>query len=343
MSLLVRLILFLLAVTALNAAPQPAAPAAPTGPAPFPGTNPNLSTQQQTPQAAPQLAPLLQVTPARPTQSLLILPSQAELDRPVAVGDRLVYCVAEDRDKPVVVFVNERGEADIPLLGKLEVVGKTLRQLSVDIKELLQRDYYFQATVMLGYHRGDRTRGQVFVLGQAARQGPVEIPADDVLTVSKAILTAGGFGMNADPTRVALIRRDPNTKGETRTEINVAEILDTGKLDKDLVVQSGDLIFVAQKGDTSGTITVTGAVRNPGLIQLPANVQVSVSQAILQAGGFSEFANRRKVKLIRYGTDGQRVEKVIDVSDILDNGNRQDDIRLQPDDMIIVDERWINF
>lgn len=264
-------------------------------------------------------------------------------ERTLKIGDELQYMVIEDREEAVILFVDENGFIEVPLLGLRTAAGQTPRSLASQLKKELEVDYYYQATVQIELHSDKQIRGQVFIYGQVHSQGPVDIPRGEVLTVSKAILRAGGFTERSDPTRVSLIRRNEGEEGELRMEINVAEIFDTGRLDKDLVVQPNDLISVAQRGDSSGKFTVSGAVSRPGIMLLPGGAKMTLSQAILQSGGFTEFANQKKVKIVRYNAEGIRDELTVDVQDVLENGRREKDVLLNADDMIIVPEKWISF
>ncbi|MBC2594073.1 polysaccharide export protein [Ruficoccus amylovorans] len=262
---------------------------------------------------------------------------------PIKVGDKLSYMVAEDREAANIVLVDESGKIDVPLIGKIEASGLTPRELAQKISDALEVDYYYQATVHVSEYKDLSNRGQIFLLGQVARQGAMTIPPGEVLTVSKAILRAGGFTQQADPTRVSLIRQSGPGDKEVKTEINVARILETGRLEDDLIVQPDDFIFVAQAGDSSGEYTVTGAVRGPGIYPLPMGTQITLSQAILKAGGFTEFASESSVKIIRYDENGERKEFQVDVGEILEDGLRDNDILLQPDDRVIVPEAWVKF
>ncbi|WOO43419.1 polysaccharide biosynthesis/export family protein [Rubellicoccus peritrichatus] len=264
--------------------------------------------------------------------------------REFMLGDRLEYMVAEDREEPIVLFVAEDGRVDVPLIGKVQAKGKNARTLAKDISKLLEVDYYYQATVHISEHRDARTRGQVFVMGQVLDQGIVSIPKSEVMTVSRAILAAGGFTPRSDPTRVTVIRRDrEDVEEEKRMEVNVAEILEQGRLDKDLVLQPNDLVFVAMRGDSSGTYTVSGAVRSPGVYPIAGGQDLLLSQAILQAGGFDEFAKGSAVKVVRFDENGGREDLVIDVDEVLEEGNRDADIMVKAGDQIIIPEKWISF
>lgn len=264
--------------------------------------------------------------------------------KPIKLGDKLEYMVAEDRDPPIVLFVAEDGQVDVPLIGKMPAVQKTSRQLAKELSSKLEEEYYYQATVHIAEARGARTRGEVFVMGQVMQQGMVPIPQNEVMTISRAILSAGGFAAMADPTRVTVIRKDDqNPEAEKRLEVNVNEILVDGNLKKDLVLQPNDLVFVAPRGDTSGTYTITGAIRAPGSFAIAANQQLYLSQAILQAGGLTEFGDPKDVKLIRYDEANKRIEKTVNVAKVFEQGIRDEDVLIQPGDQIIVGEKWISF
>ena len=90
-----------------------------------------------------------------------------------------------------------------------------------------------------------RVMGKVYVTGQVRNSGGFDIPAGDNLTVSRAILNAGGFSDFSDKRNVRLVRKTGSGK-ETRT-VNVQEIWEKGRLDQDIVVQPGDLIVVPER------------------------------------------------------------------------------------------------
>jgi protein involved in polysaccharide export with SLBB domain len=77
------------------------------------------------------------------------------------------------------------------------------------------------------------------------------------------------------------------------------------------------------------------------------NENLTAGQAILRAGGFADFANERKVKVVRSqtGTNGvaQTQPISLDMQQILNEGKTEKDIVLQPGDLIIVPSRLINF
>jgi polysaccharide biosynthesis/export protein len=90
-------------------------------------------------------------------------------------------------------------------------------------------------------------------------------------------------------------------------------------------------------------IYVTGQVPTQGAQEVPYNETYTVSKAILRAGGLAPFANGRKVRVVRKGQDKKEEQITVDVLSILEDGQVQNDIELQPDDLIIVPEKLINW
>jgi len=169
----------------------------------------------------------------------------AAQEQKLGPGDKVSYRVIEDQDEPKSLSISDAGYLDVPYLGPVQALGKTTQQLARDVKGLLEKDLYHQATVVIGLEVVNKTRvmGKVYVTGQVRNKGGFEIPAGETMTVSKAILHAGGFSDFSDKKNVRLTRKNPD--GTTQTfVINMVEIWDKGRLEKDLTVQADDLIVV---------------------------------------------------------------------------------------------------
>jgi protein involved in polysaccharide export with SLBB domain len=88
----------------------------------------------------------------------------------------------------------------------------------------------------------------VYIVGPVRSPGPQEIPSDEVLTLSKAILRAGGFGEYADKHKVRVTRKGAGAGGQDQVlTVDVAEILEKGKTESDLPLEAGDLIYVPER------------------------------------------------------------------------------------------------
>jgi polysaccharide export outer membrane protein len=166
--------------------------------------------------------------------------------RPLQIGDRLSMRVVEDRKAPISLIVTDSGEVEVPLIGRVQAKGKTCKHLAYAIKEPLQREYYYKATVIIGLDVETlKSPGRVYVTGQVRNQGPLDIPPAETFTVSRAIIRAGGFADFANKRRVRLVRKDGD---KTKTIIVDLElVIQKGQTDKDPVVEPDDTIIVPER------------------------------------------------------------------------------------------------
>lgn len=174
--------------------------------------------------------------------------------RKLGVGDRLSFRVVQERENAQALEVTEMGEVDFPLVGRVKAANKTLKQLAYDVKQLMDREYYYNSTVLIGLDRSSKFRGRIYLIGNVAGVGPMDIPSDEVFTVSKAILRAGGFGDFADQRKVKLIRKGASETMQQKEDGKKEEIIvDCKAIFKgdanavDPVVQPDDMIVVPQR------------------------------------------------------------------------------------------------
>ena len=123
-------------------------------------------------------------------------------------------------------------------------LAEHVRDTGAWLKAELEKKYYFKATVVIGVDQFSKNRGKVYLVGQVRASGPQEIPSDETLTLTKAILRCGGFTDFADKKHVKVTRKRAAGQEPESFTVDVSEIIEKGKMDKDLPLQSGDLIFV---------------------------------------------------------------------------------------------------
>jgi polysaccharide export outer membrane protein len=169
------------------------------------------------------------------------------------VGDAVSFQILEDRllgiqETPINLVVADSGELDVTYIGRVMAVGKTSKQLAADVKAALEKDYYKQATVVLSLNVATRIVGRVYIWGQVRTQGGLDMQINENLTAGNAILRAGGFGDFASKTKVKVVRAATGPNGEKKTfELNMEDILENGKIEKDIVLEPNDLIIVPTK------------------------------------------------------------------------------------------------
>lgn len=177
------------------------------------------------------------------TVSMDVLDSARLLTR----GDLINFRVVEDGDAPVGLRINDSGEIEVPYIGTVRATGKTPRALAFEIKSLLERDYYHNATVIIGLDvEGQRPAGLIYLSGAVRSGGPMEIPFSERFTVSKAILRAGGFADFANQRKVKVTRARSDGGTDTFT-VDVREVIEKGRQDLDIELAPNDFILVPER------------------------------------------------------------------------------------------------
>jgi protein involved in polysaccharide export with SLBB domain len=186
---------------------------------------------------------------ASPGLGTVVYASSDSLDdkRKLSIGDHVSYRVLEDKNPAVSLMVTDAGDLEVPLLGRVAAAGKTCRELALEMKPVLEKTYFYKATVIVALDLAtQKSPGRVYVTGLVAGPGPQEIPPDEVYTLSKAITRAGGVAQFGNEHRVKIVRRDPDGTMENM-EVDVGEIINKGRIDKDPVLQPNDMIVVPRK------------------------------------------------------------------------------------------------
>jgi len=81
-------------------------------------------------------------------------------------------------------------------------------------------------------------------------------------------------------------------------------------------------------------IYVGGEVLTPGV--LPLAGQLTALQAVVNAGGFKETAEPQNAIIIRKGEDNQPIPILVDLQKVLNGGDTNGDVLLQPSDVVYV-------
>ena len=192
----------------------------------------------------------LQVTAATNAAAIVAANAANVLDDKyrLTIGDQLSFQIIEDEDDPVHLVVTDSGDLQVPYIGRYPAVGKTCKELARDLKVELEKEYYKQATVIIAVDLKPESRGKIYLVGAIRSPGPEDISSDEELTVSKAILRAGGFTDYADEKNVKVTRSaGAGADGDKTFIVNVSGILENGKTKDDMPLQPGDLIFVPER------------------------------------------------------------------------------------------------
>jgi polysaccharide export outer membrane protein len=116
-------------------------------------------------------------------------------------------------------------------------------------------------------------------------------------------------------------------------------------LEKDYYRHATVVIGIETMVKTAGTIYIVGPVKNCGPQNIPDGETLMLSQAILKAGGFTEFAAQNKVRVTRKSTTAGKPDEIffVNVQDVLEKGENEADIPLEAGDLIYVPTKLLNF
>lgn len=184
---------------------------------------------------------------------------QLDASRALKVGDLVSLRIVEDRDKVLSLLVQDSGDIQAPFIGLVRAAGRTCRDVAFYMKKELEKQYFQQATVIVALERAYVPPGRdarnpwvqddmayITIYGQVIRQGRYELAPEEDLTVSQAILRAGGFSQFAKDTSVKVIRKVPGRSNVTII-VNLKDVMTKGRLEKDIPIRGGDVIIVDEK------------------------------------------------------------------------------------------------
>ena len=173
-------------------------------------------------------------------------------------------------------------------------------------------------------------------------------------TVMRSLQLAGGITSMADVRKIKL-RRPTRIGTEQTIDINLWELLQSGDINQDIVVQDGDTIIIPTATDISAAeatqlatttlspttieVGVVGEVKRAGSVKLQPNS--SLNQALLAAGGFNDGrASRGSVELIRLNSNGTVSKRPIKV-DLAKGINDETNPILRNNDVVVVDRNTL--
>jgi len=162
----------------------------------------------------------------------------------IGVDDVVDVNVWGNEQLSVQVPVRPDGRITIPLLGDVEVAGKTAEEVAAIITEGLSKDIRSPSvTVTMASLQSKEYLRRVRVTGAVAN--PVSLTYRQGMTVIDAVLEAGGLGEFAAGNKAVLIRRH---EGKTvSVPLRLEDILVRGKVKGNHVLIPGDIISVPER------------------------------------------------------------------------------------------------
>lgn len=157
--------------------------------------------------------------------------------------DLLRVQIFQEDDLTRDVRLSQESTVSLPLIGRIDLTGKTVREAQEIVRSLYDRDYLVNPQVnLIVLEYAKRT---VNVLGSVNSPGAVPFPDEQGLTLLDAIARVGGFSRLADRRHVKLTRAAADGK-TTNYIINTDEIIE-GSAKENWTLLRDDVIFVPER------------------------------------------------------------------------------------------------
>jgi polysaccharide biosynthesis/export protein len=135
------------------------------------------------------------------------------------------------------IVVTPDGKISFPLIGEIEVQGKSVTELKNLISEKLLA--FVTAPEVTVIVRESRSR-MVYAIGKVRRPGPYPLVAD--MTVIQALSAAGGLAEWANEKNIMIIRKEGDK--ETQLRFNYKDFTRGRNVEQNILLQPGDTILV---------------------------------------------------------------------------------------------------
>lgn len=240
----------------------------------------------------------------------------------------------EINDRPFRIDAD--GFITLPLVGRVRASGLTAQALEADLITRL-RQYIVEPQVFITVVQ---FRSEpVFVTGDFRNPGIYPLEGRSLVEM---LTSVGGLEPNASR-RIKVTRRaeygdiplpdavmDPNNKVST-VEISMQRLTTDINPEEDIRLRPYDIISTGR----AERVYVSGEVSKPAALELGERESMSITQALTEVGGFTQFASRDKVRVLRpiLGTN-RRAEIDIDLKRVFEG--KDVDFPLLPNDVVYV-------
>ena len=247
-------------------------------------------------------------------------------DYQIGAGDILELAVFQVAELSRRVRVNGRGKIMLPLLGEIQASGKSAAELEAELAQLLGEKYLQnpQVSVFVSEYRSQ----QITVIGAVNQPSVHNVQRPhtllEILSMSGGLTTEASKQIHVKTTRYD----DEGKLIQESFVIDLIRAIDSGQASANMVLHSGDTVFVPQ----AGVVFVEGYVTKPGAY--PMSGTVNVLKAVALAGGLLDVADQESVQVLRQDPGGKTEVIEVDLQSI--RASVTTDISLEDGDIVVV-------
>jgi polysaccharide biosynthesis/export protein len=249
-------------------------------------------------------------------------------DYQIEPGDILAVSILPAQELSREVIVQPDGNIAFPLIGLISAKGKTAKELGSMLQTSLKK-YIANPKVKVSVKKFSGM--QIFVTGEVRSVGSYNYKEN--LKLLQFISSIGGFTNEANRQAIK-IYRGAGDKRKTFT-VNIEDIISSGDLTKDFILQPGDIIEVP-KGNAK--VSILGDIKTPGFYELKENMRLL--ELVSLAGGFTETAKISKISIINE-FDASTPKKVREVNLNRILSGKDDDVPINKGDTVYIPKKNI--
>ncbi len=238
--------------------------------------------------------------------------ANGDVDYRLGPGDLLRVSVFGSPELSNEVRVSDSGFITYPLIGSIEVAGKSTAQVESMLKAgFIEGGFLRDPQVLV--HVAEYQSQKVSVLGHVMKPGQYTLQSSS--RVLDMLAAAGGVRMDEAGDSAVLIRKD-----NSRQPVDLYSLFN-GDPSQNVSVLGGDTLYVPR----APQFYIYGEVQRPGMYRLERGM--TVSRAISAGGGLTSRGTERRVLVKRKTTTGEEEQVSLRGQDLL-----------QPDDVVMVKE-----
>ena len=212
--------------------------------------------------------------------------------------------VTPNAGREIIIARPKQGAASLQQPASLDSKNSQLQH--VNLQALLAGDVQKNVAVQDNDTIYVPKASQFSVFGEVQKPGSYALESET--SILEAISIAGGPTSNADTQKLELLRKEDGA--QRKMILNIKNLLEAKTNDEEFLIQDGDVIYQPR----AEFFFVMGEVNKPGTYKLEEGT--TVTKAISLAGGFTDKAGKKKIKILRE-KDGSQTEHKADSNELL--------------------------
>jgi polysaccharide biosynthesis/export protein len=218
----------------------------------------------------------------------------AEAVHQLGPRDLLQITVYQQPDLSQEIRIDDDGTVSLPLVGQVRAGGLTVESFARDLT-LRYKEYLLNPQITVFVREYHKREIAVSVLGEVGRPGFYRFPEKS--TLLDVIAQVGGLRPESGDRVIVLRQSTAGEGGEDEALIvNAQELFTpTGVKTRNLELLEGDTVQVPR----ADQYFVFGEVARPGAYKLEKDTTLTVLHAIILAGGFTDKAAKKGIKITR--------------------------------------------